>query len=131
MDFFFLKGERLRSYDVYNAGVATHFVSSDKVSHTLYNRDLKQARTATAVNKQLNCIVKNKSHTTNYIYCIFEAYFMIKSVWKNCIYWLFWSHSWVTFTNTSRRLQSCWKRENPNFHVLMTTATFSAVKGVT
>ena len=43
------------------------------------NRDLKQARTATAVNKQLNFTVKNKPHTTNYIYCIFEAYFMIKS----------------------------------------------------
>ena len=47
-------------------------------------RDLKQTRTATAVNKQLNFTVKNKPHTTNYIYCIFEAYFMIKSVWKNC-----------------------------------------------
>ena len=43
-------------------------------------RDLKQARTATAVNKQLNFTVKNKPHTTNYIYCTFEAYFMIKSV---------------------------------------------------
>ena len=43
-------------------------------------RDLKQARTATAVNKQLNFTAKNKPHTTNYIYCIFEAYFMIKSV---------------------------------------------------
>ena len=51
-----------------------------------YNiRELKQARTATAVNKQLNFTVKNKPHTTNYIYCIFEAYFMIKNVWKNCI----------------------------------------------
>ena len=50
-----------------------------------YNiRDLKQTRAATAVNKQLNFTVKNKPHTTNYIYCIFEAYFMIKSVWKNC-----------------------------------------------
>ena len=47
--------------------------------------DLKQARTATAVNKQLNFTVKNKPHTTNHIYCIFEAYFMIKSLWKNCI----------------------------------------------
>ena len=46
----------------------------------LDNRDLKQARTATAVNKQLNFTVKNKPRTTNYIYCIFEAYFMIKSV---------------------------------------------------
>ena len=43
-------------------------------------RDLKQARTATVVNKQLNFTVKNKPHTTNYIYCIFEAYFMLKSV---------------------------------------------------
>ena len=43
-------------------------------------RDLKQARTATAVNKQLNFRVNNKPDTTNYIYCIFEAYFMIKSV---------------------------------------------------
>ena len=43
-------------------------------------RDLKQARTATAGNKQLNFTVKNKPHTTNYIYCIFEAYFTIKSV---------------------------------------------------
>ena len=34
-------------------------------------RDLKQARTATAVNKQINFTVKNKPHTTNYIYCIF------------------------------------------------------------
>ena len=49
------------------------------------SRDLKQARTATAVNKQLHFTVKNKPHTTNYIYCIFEAYFMIKSLWKNCI----------------------------------------------
>ena len=45
-----------------------------------YIRDLKQARTATAVNKQLNFTVKNKPHTTNYIYCIFKAYFMNKSV---------------------------------------------------
>ena len=29
--------------------------------------------------------VRNKPHTTNFIYCIFEAYFMIKSVWKNYI----------------------------------------------
>ena len=46
----------------------------------LINRDLKQTRTATAVNKQLNVTVKDKPYTTNYIYCIFEAYFMIKSV---------------------------------------------------
>ena len=43
-------------------------------------RDLEQARTATAVNKQLHFTVKNKPHSTNYIYFIFEAYFMIKSV---------------------------------------------------
>ena len=48
-------------------------------------RDLKQARTATVVNKQLNFTVKDKPRTTNYIYCIFEAYFMMKSVWKNYI----------------------------------------------
>ena len=54
-------------------------------NHFLNIRDLKQTRTATAVNKQLNFTVKNKPHTTNYIYYIFEAYFMIKSVWKNCI----------------------------------------------
>ena len=57
----------------------TH-VEDDHSSLTGKNRDLKQARTATAVNKQLNFTVKNKPHTTNYIYCIFEAYFMIKSV---------------------------------------------------
>ena len=34
---------------------------------TCFTRDLKQARTATAVNKQLNFTVKNKPHTTNYI----------------------------------------------------------------
>ena len=50
-----------------------------------YIRDLKQARTATAVNKQLNFTIKNKPHTTNYIYCIFEAYFMIKSVRKTVL----------------------------------------------
>ena len=50
------------------------------VAETNYHRDLKQGRTATAVNKQLNFTVKNKLHTTNYIYCIFEGYFMIKSV---------------------------------------------------
>ena len=48
-------------------------------------RELKQARTATAVNRQLHFTVRNKPHTTNYIYCIFEAHFMIKSVWMNCI----------------------------------------------
>ena len=42
---------------------------------------------ATAVNKQLNFTVKNKPRTTSYIYCIFEAYFMIKSVWKNSERW--------------------------------------------
>ena len=52
----------------------------EHVSNQAYNRDLKQTRTATAVNKQLNFTLKNKLHTTNYIYCIFEAYFMIKSV---------------------------------------------------
>ena len=47
----------------------------------LLNRELKQARTATAVDKQLNfTITENKPHTTNYICCIFGAYFMIKSV---------------------------------------------------
>ena len=39
--------------------------------HGTANRDLKQARTAMVVNKQLNFTVKNKPHTTNYIYCIF------------------------------------------------------------
>ena len=39
------------------------------------NRELKQTRTATAVNKQLNFTVKNKPHTTNYIYFIFEAFY--------------------------------------------------------
>ena len=52
----------------------------EHVSNQAYNRDLKQTRTATAVNKQLNFTLKNKLHTTNYIYCIFEAYFMMKSV---------------------------------------------------
>ena len=32
------------------------------------NRDLKQARTATAVNKQLNFRVKKKPQTTDYVY---------------------------------------------------------------
>ena len=45
-------------------------------------RELKQGRTATAVNKQLNFTVEKKPHTTDYIYiyCIFDAYFMTKSV---------------------------------------------------
>ena len=60
------------------------------------SRELKQARMATAVNKQLNFTVKNKPHTTNYIYCIFEA-----SVWKNCID-CFAVNSWVTFTNAEK-----------------------------
>ena len=51
-----------------------------KLGELSANRDLKQTRTATAVNKQLNFTVKNKPHTNNYIYCIFEAYFMIKSL---------------------------------------------------
>ena len=63
-------GNKLRKYQtIYRHHVVSHL-----------NRDPKQARTATAVNKQLNFTVKNKAHTTNYIYCIFEAYFMIKSV---------------------------------------------------
>ena len=33
-------------------------------------RDLKQARTATAVNKQLNFRVKNKPQTTDYVYVL-------------------------------------------------------------
>ena len=41
---------------------------------TIGIRDLKQTRMATALNKQLNFTVKNKPHTTNYMYCIFEAY---------------------------------------------------------
>ena len=45
----------------------------------LHYRDRKQARTATAVNKQLNFRVKKKPLTTS-TYCIFEAYFMIKSL---------------------------------------------------
>ena len=39
----------------------------------------KQARTATAVNKQLHFRVKKKPLTTS-TYCIFEAYFMIQSL---------------------------------------------------
>ena len=44
-------------------------------------RELKQSscRTAMVVNKQLNFRVKTKPQTTS-TYCIFEAYFMIKSV---------------------------------------------------
>ena len=52
----------------------------------IINMDLKQARTVTAVNKQLNFTVKNKPHTTSYIYCIFEAYFMIKNVLMKELY---------------------------------------------
>ena len=49
------------------------FVGNPQISiaSCRHNRDLKQARTATAVNKQLNFTVGNKPHTTNYIYCIF------------------------------------------------------------
>ena len=44
-------------------------------------RDLKQARTATAVNKQLHFRVKrNHRQLTTSTYCIFEAYFTIKSL---------------------------------------------------
>ena len=43
-------------------------------------RELKQA------NKQLNFSVKKEpKQRTTYAYCIFEAFFMIKSLWKNCI----------------------------------------------
>ena len=51
-------------------------------------RDLKQARTPTAGNKMYNYILELKTnHTqrTTSTYCIFEAYFMIKSLWKNCV----------------------------------------------
>ena len=34
------------------------------------NRNLKQARTATAVNKQLNFRVKKKPQTTDYVYVL-------------------------------------------------------------
>ena len=53
-------------------------------THWYIYRELKQARTATAVNKQLNFFVKNKPHTTDYIYCIFEAYFMT-NVWERTV----------------------------------------------
>ena len=47
-------------------------------------RELKQARTATAVNKQLNFTVEKKPHTTDCIHaytaCTFEANFITKSV---------------------------------------------------
>ena len=46
---------------------------------------LRQARKATVGNKRLNFSVIKKPHTTDYVYCKFEAYFMIKSLWKNCI----------------------------------------------
>ena len=61
-----------------------HAIRAIHRRHGSHTRDLKQARTVTAGNKQLNFTVKNKPHTTKYIYCIFEAYFMIRSVWKNC-----------------------------------------------
>ena len=63
-------------------GLGVYFTEGGKPENPDKNpyRDLKQTRTATAVNKQLNFTVKNKPQTTNYIYCIFEAYFMIKSV---------------------------------------------------
>ena len=71
----------------FNFSLTFHLRSKIRLltSRAIHVRELKQARTATAVNKQLNFTVKNKPHTTNYIYCIFEAYFMIKSVWKDCI----------------------------------------------
>ena len=43
------------------------------------NGDLKQNRTATAVNKQLNFPVKNKPHTTNYSIILYTAY--LKHLW--------------------------------------------------
>ena len=58
----------------------TYFTLATSSGASHHVRELNQARTATAVNKQLNFTVKNEPHTTNYIYCIFEAYFMIKSL---------------------------------------------------
>ena len=48
------------------------------------DKELKQTRTSTAVNKQLHFIVKKKPHATEYI-LLFEGYFMTKLVWKNFI----------------------------------------------
>ena len=48
-------------------------------------RDLKQTRTATAVNKQLNVTVKNKPHTTNYIYCIYLKHILLLKVCERTV----------------------------------------------
>ena len=90
---------------------------------------LRQARTAMAVNKQLNLTVENKPHTTNCIYCIFEAYFRLKVCERSVLTVL---KSFLS--NIYQRREGCRHAEdgeNPNFYIFRTTATFSAVKGVT
>ena len=57
---------------------------------TLYNRDLKQARRATAVNKQIHFRVKKKPQTTDYVYvlkvCEKTVLTVLKSILSNTLY---------------------------------------------
>ena len=86
------------------------------------NRDLKQARTATAVNTQLNFTVKNKPHTTNYIYTAYLKHILWLKVCERIELTVLKSF----LSNVYQRREGCRRAENgknPNFHVFRTTAT--------
>ena len=71
-------------------------------------RDLKQTRTATAVNKQLNVTVKNKPHTTNYIYCIYLKHILLLKVCERTVLTVLKSF----LSNVYQRREGCRRAED-------------------
>ena len=99
-------------------------------SPAFVGKELKQARTATTVNKQLNFTVKNKPHTTNYMYTAYLKHILWLKVCERTVLTVLNPF----LSNVYQRREGCRRAEDgklSNFHVFRTTATFSAVKGVT
>ena len=76
-------------------------------------RDLKQTRTATAVNKQLNVTVKNKPHTTNYIYCIYLKHILLLKVCERTVLTVLKSF----LCNTFHRGEGCRRPEDVKIRI--------------
>ena len=93
------------------------------------NRDLKQARTATAVNTQLNFTVKNKPHTTNYIYTAYLKHILWLKVCERTVLTVLKSF----LSNVYQRREGCRRAENGKILIFTSSGRRqpSAVKGVT
>ena len=67
-------------------------------------RNLKQDRTATAGNRQLNFNVQKKPQTTYYVLHI-RSFVLWLKVCERTVYWILWNKSWVTPNFTAKKVE--------------------------